>query len=77
MACVELIFPEEDEGGVLEPDWLMETVAVFVRPARTEVIVLQPEVRPLAMVVTTLDICGLEGGTTRGLLICWYNGLKA
>lgn len=54
VCCV--VFPERIFGiaGLGIPDGVLtETVAVFARPARTEVIVLLLTVCPLAMVVIT------------------------
>lgn len=44
---------EGEEDPVTEEGLLIETVAVLVRPANTDVMVLLPTVRPLAIVVTT------------------------
>lgn len=46
------------DGLLLFCGLFMETVAVLVLPATTEVIVLLPTVLPLAIVVTTPDING-------------------
>lgn len=48
------------EEPVTEDGLFMETVAVFARPASTEVIVLLPTVRPLAIVVTIPDVYAVD-----------------